>query len=247
MKLFSKLNDYFYRYVFNSIAVPDPDQFNSADFNREAFIAEAKQSNDKLMAQMSTGISPYQQYSVHKRSLASSSNVSPVSNLSTSSSSYTSPSTSNDLENTTNEDEFYLATEDFSANRKFTTSKSVKRSRNHHLNTSVNRNADHPIATTPPKYTSFSINSILVKEEKNTSAHQPAFDHSLPLIQNYLHYYHQHQQVSSSWTAFGNNHSPSQMNFFYNYLTQLNQKQILSNLNANLLASNGSNNFDKSS
>jgi hypothetical protein len=230
--------------------VPDPDQFNSADFNREAFIAEAKQSNDKLMAQMSTGISPYQQYSVHKRSLASSSNVSPVSNLSTSSSSYTSPSTSNDLENTTNDDEFYLATEDFSANRKFTTSKSTKRSRNQHLNASVNKNIDHPIATTPPKYTSFSINSILIKDEKNNStanANQSAFDHSLPLIQNYLHYYH---QQASSWTAFSNNHSSSQMNFFYNYLTQLNQKQILSNLNANMLAfneSNGSSNFDNSS
>ena len=35
-------------YVFNSIAVPDPDQFNSTDFNKEAFIAEAKMANDKL-------------------------------------------------------------------------------------------------------------------------------------------------------------------------------------------------------
>jgi hypothetical protein len=37
-------------YVFNSIAVPDPDEFNSANFNRDAFIAEAKQANEKLMA-----------------------------------------------------------------------------------------------------------------------------------------------------------------------------------------------------
>lgn len=41
-------------YAFNSGAVPDPEIFNSATFNREAFIAEARQANDKLVAQINT-------------------------------------------------------------------------------------------------------------------------------------------------------------------------------------------------
>ncbi|CAF0828816.1 unnamed protein product [Brachionus calyciflorus] len=41
-------------YAFNSGAVPDPEEFNSANFNREAFIAEAKQANEKLVAQINT-------------------------------------------------------------------------------------------------------------------------------------------------------------------------------------------------
>lgn len=39
-------------YAFNSGAVPDPEIFNSATFNREAFIAEARQANEKLVAQI---------------------------------------------------------------------------------------------------------------------------------------------------------------------------------------------------
>lgn len=39
-------------YAFNSVAVPEPEEFNSATFNREAFIAEAKQANEKLVAQI---------------------------------------------------------------------------------------------------------------------------------------------------------------------------------------------------
>jgi len=241
--------------VFNSIAVPDPDQFNSANFNREAFIAEAKQSNDKLVAQMSTGISPYQQHSLHKRPVASSSNASPVSNLSTSSSSYTSPSTSNELENTTHEEEFYLGNDDCRTNRSFNLSKSNKRSRaqNSHLDSSINTNSDNLLITTPPKYTSFSINSILVKDEKKSSlanVNLPTFGHSLPLFQNYLLFYQQQQQQQQqvpSLTSFNNSLNQSQMNFFYNYLSQLNQKQFLSNFNASMLASNGSINFNNSS
>ncbi|RNA31078.1 zinc finger protein 394-like [Brachionus plicatilis] len=41
-------------YAFNSGAVPDPEMFNSASFNREAFIAEARQANEKLVAQINT-------------------------------------------------------------------------------------------------------------------------------------------------------------------------------------------------
>ena len=41
-------------YAFNSGAVPDPEEFNSANFNREAFIAEARQANEKLVAHINT-------------------------------------------------------------------------------------------------------------------------------------------------------------------------------------------------
>lgn len=57
-------------YVFNSVAVPDPVHFNSATFDRDAFIAEARQINDKLSAQISSSSS------VKRRSSVS---ISPVS------------------------------------------------------------------------------------------------------------------------------------------------------------------------
>ena len=78
-------------YVFNSIAVPDPDQFNSTDFNKEAFIAEAKMANDKLVAQI------YHQPS--SMLTPSSVNISPISNLSSLN------STRNDMINQDEEDD----------------------------------------------------------------------------------------------------------------------------------------------
>jgi hypothetical protein len=79
-------------YVFNSIAVPDPEQFNSTDFNKEAFIAEAKMANEKLVAQIY-----HQPSSMHPNS--SSVNVSPISNISSLN------STRNDLNNQEDDDE----------------------------------------------------------------------------------------------------------------------------------------------
>ena len=200
---------------------------------------------------MSTGISPYQQYSVNKRSIASSSNVSPVSNLSNSSSNYTSPSMSNELENTTNDEEFYSNNDDFSSSRTFNMSKSNKRTRvqNNNLNMSANKNSESLITTTPHKYTPFSINSILVKDEKkSTNTNQAIYNYSLPLFSNYLNYFQQQQQQQvSSLAALNTSPNQSQLNFFYSYLSHLNQKQFLSNCNASFQAPNGSINFDNSS
>jgi hypothetical protein len=39
-------------YVFNSGVVPEPEQFNSVNFDRQAFITEAREANDKLIAQI---------------------------------------------------------------------------------------------------------------------------------------------------------------------------------------------------
>ena len=231
--------------MFNSIAVPDPEQFNSADFNREAFIAEAKQSNDKLVAQMFNSsqhqISPYYQtHTAQKRPLASasSSNASPISN-SSASSSYASPSPSSYLTSheITNEEEFYTHTEDqaysFSSNKRIATSKSSKRSRTE--SSGLNVSVENPNTHTPPKYTSFSINSILVKDEKkavkspfNYYVPTQNFNQSMPLLQSYIY-----QQA-----ALNNNNNyiwPSavsstfqcanQMSLFYNYLSHFQQKQ----------------------
>ena len=49
----SQLNSSPAGYVFNTTAVPDPDQFNSANFDRQAFIRVAQTSNDKLVAKIS--------------------------------------------------------------------------------------------------------------------------------------------------------------------------------------------------
>lgn len=67
-------------YVFNSVAVPDPTQFNSTDFDRAAFIAEAQESNDKLVAQ----INHHQQQKNSSPSILGSSlsSTSPMSNQS---------------------------------------------------------------------------------------------------------------------------------------------------------------------
>lgn len=39
-------------YVFNSVVVPEPEQFNSASFDREAFVREARQTNESLSAHL---------------------------------------------------------------------------------------------------------------------------------------------------------------------------------------------------
>lgn len=41
-------------YIYNTNAVPDPEEFNSTTFNKDAFIAEAKHHNDKLSAEISS-------------------------------------------------------------------------------------------------------------------------------------------------------------------------------------------------
>jgi hypothetical protein len=43
-------------YVYNASAVPDPEHFNSTTFDKQAFIAEAKQNNDKLSAHITSSI-----------------------------------------------------------------------------------------------------------------------------------------------------------------------------------------------
>ena len=60
-------------YIFNSAAVPDPEEFNSTEFNRDAFIAGARETSHKLVEKM---------YSKDKINLNSSSNISSVSNSS---------------------------------------------------------------------------------------------------------------------------------------------------------------------
>ncbi len=64
-------------YVFNTTAVPDPEQFNSASFDRAAFIETAKESNDKLVAKIS---------SQKSNNLSNSVDISPTSSSSFSSS-----------------------------------------------------------------------------------------------------------------------------------------------------------------
>ena len=43
-------------YVYNASAVPNPEDFNSVSFDKEAFINEAKQNNDKLSAHINSFI-----------------------------------------------------------------------------------------------------------------------------------------------------------------------------------------------
>jgi hypothetical protein len=62
-------------YVFNSVAVPDPVHFNSSTFDRNAFIAEAREANDKLAAQINGTSTPVPTSSSSKRR----SSISPVS------------------------------------------------------------------------------------------------------------------------------------------------------------------------
>jgi len=69
-------------YVFNTSAVPDPEEFNSANFNRAAFIEIARESNDKLLAKIS---------SQNSNKLSDSVDISPISSSSLSSSYYTEP------------------------------------------------------------------------------------------------------------------------------------------------------------
>lgn len=68
-------------YVYNSTAVPDPEQFNSATFNREAFIAEARHANEQLVAQINQQhkLSPSNSSSKVAKSTLLSSSISPKS------------------------------------------------------------------------------------------------------------------------------------------------------------------------
>lgn len=74
-------------YVFNTSAVPDPEQFNNKNFDRAAFIEIAKESNTKLVAKMT------EQHSTVTK-LSNSVNISPISSSSTSSSFYRNDETS---------------------------------------------------------------------------------------------------------------------------------------------------------
>ena len=253
--------------MFNSIAVPDPEQFNSADFNREAFIAEARQSNDKLVAQMSSGqhATPYQQQlqqsSQYKRVLASSSNGSPVSNLSTSSN-FTSPSTSTDLnshESTRDEEEFFRQ-EDAFETAKFqqksrpkmpVTSKKAKRTQSEAFDTNEPQNA-----MPQPKYTSFSINSILDESTKTPHVTSSPYAYAQQQPSSFLpNYFFPNTAFNANVLPALSAYNTNQMQLFYSYLSQLNQKQLfLSNLNfnfnsnaTNALASNVCGDFKNSS
>ena len=63
-------------YVFNSTAVPDPDQFNSKSFDHASFIATAREANDKLIAKISNN------NSFNLSHASTSSSLSPQSNYS---------------------------------------------------------------------------------------------------------------------------------------------------------------------
>lgn len=63
-------------YVFNTVAVPEPEQFNSSNFDRASFIEVANESNNKLTAK------------IKSQQLSNSVNISPISTSSFSSSYY---------------------------------------------------------------------------------------------------------------------------------------------------------------
>ena len=74
-------------YVFNTSAVPDPEQFNNKNFDRAAFIEIAKESNTRLVAKINENQSA-------SARLSNSVNISPISSSSTSSSFYRNDETS---------------------------------------------------------------------------------------------------------------------------------------------------------
>ena len=95
---------------------------------------------------------------------------------------------------------------------------------------------------TSPKYTSFSINSILVKNDEKTPTTSQTYynNQSMPSFQN--NFYQQNASLPNN--IFSSSY-PNQMQLFYNYLNHMNQKQLFfSNLNfnfnnnSNLFASN---------
>ncbi len=122
-------------YIFNSIAVPDPEQFNSASFDRQAFITEARIANEKLVAQINNAPSQSMRPS-------SSVNVSPVSHHS---------SSLNSTENGHDDDLLDVDSWNISASSDGS-NKSEKQS-----NVGVNRRS----SPSSGKFTSFSIQSIM--------------------------------------------------------------------------------------
>lgn len=115
-------------YVFNTVAVPDPIQFNSGNFDRAAFIEVAKESNIKLVEKIS-----------NQKQLSNSVNISPISSASSLSSSFQSKQGDGSF---INEHSQSISSND---------------SLSEHDN--LPRKANDPIVK--PKYTSFSISSLL--------------------------------------------------------------------------------------
>lgn len=215
-------------YVFNSIAVPDPEQFNSASFDRQAFIAEAKEANDKLVAQMS------QVNRSSKATLSSASvNISPISTTSTS------PSTSGYLNHNEDEISFHSSSlNDENANNeesnsssdeirksKLKLSRKIKRMRKNNNEPSKSLNSSNELCdsfkaqntsqTSASKYTSFSISSIINDtDDKNSSSQAQSGDVKPFVFPGYLN------NTVNMWSY------ANQMQLFYSYLSQINQKQV---------------------
>ena len=144
-------------YVFNSVAVPDPVQFNSVDFDREAFISEARKSNEKLIARISTSSGGASAFGSKKEN--TSSPVTPSSSFLFSSSLNSTTSNTSDDADTSNQSSNELSVDD-----------------NHHHQQQQHRMQplayQTPLQLLPPpqlqpqttksqKYTTFSISSII--------------------------------------------------------------------------------------
>lgn len=185
-------------YAFNSIAVPDPEEFNSAGFNREAFIAEAKQANEKLVAQINT------KYRINSSTNSSTvSTSSPVSNHSSANLSI------NDFEENslslddTNQSIFGRVRKENKSQNKSNVSLSFS---SENANNSMVKNN----LSSTPKYSSFSISSLINEDKKPVVEQESVMEQSL--LPN-------HVNSSNIW-AYSN-----QMQLFYSYLNQLQHHQ----------------------
>jgi hypothetical protein len=190
-------------YIFNSIAVPDPDQFNSASFDRQAFINEARQANEKLVIQLNTEVRNHS-----------------TENYSTSlSSASLSPNTS---ENSLSINEQECGS---------TNSSDESDHLNHSANNSSAIN-HLELQTSTPKACNFSISSLINKSEsdieKNTNQTASQNEILLKYIQNYLSQYNQINTVASQMFWPYNNSNFKNQQFFYNYFAQQYQQ---SNIN----------------
>lgn len=170
-------------YVFNTVAVPEPEQFNSSNFDRATFIEVANESNNKLTAKMNL------------QQLSNSVNISPISTSSNGSSYYSyykqdEASFSNDYSNSS------VSNESFNdSNRK--------------LNESTENR---------PKYSSFSIDSLLNESPKVKS--EPKQQQTSPFQTNNFF-----QQLNLNKLKSGQT-SPIQTNNYFQQWNYNNQLQM---------------------
>jgi hypothetical protein len=143
--------------VFNSVAVPDPEQFNSRSFDRDAFIKEARQTNEKLVAELNGNVRA---------------NCSSIDSSMSSSSLHTMSPTNSQLHSS-------------SSTSSSSTSSSPNVFQQSESSSSVSHQIASAFSSTPKSVTNFSISSLIggdgACEKGSAKQHSPSLQSNLML------------------------------------------------------------------